>query len=168
MSKYYLIYKDVKVLDHHVADEWFLLERGVDYNGKRKPKMKDCFVLYEANTIPEMLHKMQDQKDWRFYVVSGFLSSKGRKRNEEYPSHRHICPIAGFTSGVCDIRQQGGKMYFDEKWNIEYVRELFICPGGSDGEALFRIKTFTEKIERAVEEYRIKNNLEYGMAEEEE
>ena len=161
--KYYLMYHDIKVLDHHIDDEWYLLEKGVDYVGRYKPKAQNHYVLYEANSIPELLHQMQNKKDWRFYIVTGSLSSKGRKREEEYPLHRHICPIAGFIPEVCDIRLQPGEHYFGEKWVIDYVRELFICPGGLSGDKIIKVKGFTEKIERAVEEYRINNKLEFGI-----
>lgn len=164
MAKYYLMHHDIKILGNHYKDEWFLFEKGVDCN--RRPNKKDWNILYESDTIPEMLHKMQEQKDWRFYVVSGTISSAGRTREEDYPYHRHICPIAGFIPEACDIRLQPGKMYFNEKWVIDYEAELWIAPGGWGGNEIFKVQRFKEHMYRAVQAFIAENNLEYGVSDE--
>lgn len=164
MSKYYLMCHHVIVLGRSIKDEYLLLEKGIDC--KRKPSGNAWTCMYESDTIPEMLHKIQDQKDWRFYTVAGTISSKGSTREEKYPYHIHICSLAGFVPKVCDIRLQPGKSYFDEKWVIDYQAELWIRPGGWGGNEIFKVENFKEHMYRAVQEWIKENNLTYGASEE--
>ena len=164
MSKYYLMCHHVIVLDHHIKDEYLLLEKGIDC--KRKPSGNAWTCMYESDTIPEMLHKIQDQKDWRFYTVAGTISSKGSTREETHPQYTHICSLAGFVPEVCNIRLQPGKAYFDEKWVIDYQSELWIRPGGWGGNEIFKVENFKEHMYRAVQKWIKENNLTYGVSEE--
>lgn len=166
--KYSLWHEEIKPFG---VDKWYLLEEGVDFSYQRgEITMQDKVIgtrtmVYEAEDIPELLHLIQDTKDWRFYVVTDSISSKGRKSSEEYPHHRHICTLAGFIPEVCDIRQQPGKHYFGEKWVVEYCSELWVCHSGWGGEEMHKVFYFTEKIERVVREYLKENNLTLGMEE---
>jgi hypothetical protein len=158
-NKYFLVHHDHKINGVSIHQEWYLREIGVDCN--RKPSGDGIEVLYEAPTLPDMLHQIQNRKDWRFYTVSQTLSSRGRQRSESYPHHRHICVLAGFISEVCDLRIRD-KCFFGEKWEIEYEGELWISPFGNGGNEMYRVIGFTAAMDRAVERFRKENNLEWG------
>lgn len=167
MSRYYLIHERIHPL---CIDKWYMMERGIDF---KRISPKDCkskgmieitkSVVYEADTLPQMLHKIQDNMDWRFYVVTGFINSKGEMRHEKFENHRHICSLSSFIKEVCDIREQEGKLYNGELWCLDYCRELWAAPGGYGGNTLYRVEGFTEKMERAVREYMDEHGLKMGM-----
>ena len=169
MSRYYLIHESIEPLR---LDRWYVLERGVDFTRLPKPVAKAPHmttyrqVIYQADTLPDMLHQMHTAKDWRFYVVDDTLSSKGEKVSEKYPHHRHICSLAGFIPAVCDIRLEGGKPYFGAKWELRYQSQLWVCHGGWGGDCLYKVEGFTEKMDRAVEEYMKEHGLTMGMEDE--
>lgn len=174
MSKYYLIHKHVHPL---CIDSWYLLERGVDFQrwqeGKSKVSKdgtitKTIQTVYQSDTIPEMLHQIQDNMDWRFYVVTGTYNSLGETRQEKYENHRGICTISGFVDEVCDIRERDGVPYGDAKWELDYITELWVCPGGYGGNTIYRVEGFTEKMNRSVRAYISEHELTMGRAKDEQ
>ena len=170
MSKYYLIHESVEPLR---LDRWYLLERGIDFL-KLPTKLKESKdgsiktttnVIYESNSLPDMLHQIHSNKDWRFYVVSDSLNSLGHRSREKYPHHRHICSLAGFIPEVCDIRLREGKPFFDAKWEIDFQTELWVSHGGWGGDQLLKVEGFTEKMDRAVRDFLTEHNLDMGIKE---
>lgn len=167
MSRYYLFHESIKPFDR---DKWYVLERGVDYSKQKDIYMVDQKIgtrelVYKADSLPDLLHQIQNSKDWRFYVVTDRYDSRGRYSSEEYPHHRNICTLAGFIPEVCDIRIDKGKPFLGAKWEIEMCRELWVCPSGWDGEEMRKVFYFTEKMDRAVQKLIKKEKLEYGMSE---
>ena len=136
-------------------DVWYILEKDVDYIGawhNGKPSIYETDVVYEAEDLPGMLHRMQDQKDWRFYVVLDWIDNEGRKRSTEYPHHRSIQTLAGFIPEVCDIRFDKNPIDKRKEWEIEYCSELWYCRDGLKGDEMIRVRYFTAKMEEAVNE----------------
>ena len=170
MSRYYLIHESIEPIR---LDRWYMLERGVDF--KRIPPKESMSksghittkhdVIYEADTLPDMLHQMHQAKDWRFYVVDDSYNSLGESSREKYPHHRHVCSLAGFIPEVCDIRS--ARPFMGEKWRVEYQKELWVCHGGWGGDCLYKVEGFTEKMERAVREYMAEHGLTMGTTEDE-
>lgn len=148
-------------LMHQKSPEvWYLLEEDVDYIGAShngKPLIMDAECVYSADSLWDMLHQMQNNKDWRFYVVHSWIDSKHRWRDQEYPHHRHICSIAGFIPEVCDIRLDDNPYLAD--WKVDFCRELWVCE--LDGEHMYKVRGWKKKAGKAAFEYIKGNKLKW-------
>ena len=179
MSKYYLMnhqhlikrpvdmtQEDADLEEEYIkiSEEWILFEKGVDC--KRMPTGLGWHCLYEDNSLTSLLKQIQEKQDWRFYTLSESLSSKGERSTENYPYHSHICCLSGFVKGASNIRLRSGKPYFGAKWELEYMTELWIRPGGWGGNEMYKVYRFKEAMERAVRKYMEEHNLTFGTEEE--
>ena len=115
------------------------------HNGKPSIITADC--VYAAETLPDMLHQIQDARDSRFYIAQDWIDSGRITRHKAYPHHIGINPITGVIREVCDIRTDDHP-YLAE-WEVEYISELWY----RDGDRLTKVKYFTEKMEAAVKDY---------------
>lgn len=157
----------VFLMQQHNNNVLYILEEEEEDNIRAwkdgKPSIFATDIIYEAEDLSDMLHQMQDNKDWRFYVVLDWIDNTGARGSTEYPHHRHICTLAGFIREVCDIRREQGKLYCGRKWKVEYCSELWYCPDGWNGSQMWKVKHFGEKMENAVFSYMEEHGLKLDM-----
>lgn len=118
---------------------------------------KDCISedILQADSISELLHKIQDTGDTKYYCGTDFIDSKHRTRKEMYPLHCEIHVLPGFIKEICDIRQE--RLYTAE-WSVRFVSDLWIL---TDEYSMSKVRGFTEEARREAEEYIKKHNLQY-------
>lgn len=138
---------------------WYLLEEGVDYIGAKSNGLAvqlGSEDILQADSIAELLHKLQESKDPRWFVVLDFIDSKKRTRFEMYPHHYEIHILIGFVPEVCECRTNENCYLAD--WQVGYPAELWVK---TDDAHLQRVRGFTEKAQAKAHEYIRENGLEY-------
>jgi len=129
-------------------DVWYILERdeaSAWHNGIPSIMNTDC--VYAAETLPDMLHQIQEAKDSRFYVELDWINDKKETRSQKYQYQMGIHVLIGYSPEVCDFETNGHP--YLENWVVNYVSSLWYraC------ERMTKVRYFTEKMEAAVKDY---------------
>ena len=142
------------------GENWFILEEGVDYIGAMhdgKASMIHTVDFMQADSMTDLLHKLQDSEDDRWYVVSDFLDSKNQTRREEYPHHRELHILTGFLPRACDF--QIDKSYISQ-WTVRYKRELWVQ---LDDSTMVKVQNFSDKMDRDLMRFIEKEGLKFEI-----
>ena len=105
-------------------------------------------ILEKAIAITELLHKLQNTGDMRWYVVLDYANSNGKYRHEEYPQHQSLGKLAGYISDVCDIRKK--KTSYTAEYEINFVSELWVK---SNDNKISKVAYFEENMKQELEVY---------------
>ena len=144
---------------------WSVLEEGADHFGAMLDgKLSQSYTrdVLQTNTMPELLHKIQDgtydlqclADKWQWYAILGRIDSRGRLRQEAYPHHRELHVLAGFIPQVCDFMIETNN--YDCKWSLCYVAELWIA---LNEWCMVKVVGFDEAMKRARDQYIVDNHL---------
>lgn len=141
-------------------ENWFVLEEGVDYIGAMhdgKVSMIHTVDFMQADSMTDLLHKLQDSEDDRWYVVSDFLDSRNQTRREEYPHHRELHILTGYLPKACDF--QIDRTYLS-KWEVRYKRELWVQ---LDDSTMVKVQKFSDKMDRDLMTFIAKEGLKFEI-----
>lgn len=110
-------YKDGK------TDLWEIIDEDRDYIGAwHNGKVSQTFTedVMQADSLTDLLCRIWEARDDRFYVFINTLYPDGSDRYEKYPYHMSISPIAGY------IRRVVEGIIDDDSYGKSYVSELWV------------------------------------------
>lgn len=140
----------VKYVNQPISN-WHL----VDLSAEEDPK-DTAIVEYTADSIPQMLHDIQNAKDERFFLYLEAINDRHQKRRDRYPNHYEIHLAIGFIPEVCDISDKLHDKPYDAKWSVSYPGELWV----REGDVMQKVQGFSEKIDEDALEFIRENGLE--------
>lgn len=144
-------------------ENWFILEEDVDYIGAMSNGLVSIVYtkdMVQAVSVTELLHKLQENDEqFSYYAVLGYLDSKNRTREKEYPLHREIHLLAGFVPQVCNFEIERNN--YDCEWKVRYVSELWVRIGNY---VMVKVSGFNEAMMRARDKFIRSQGLEFEEA----
>lgn len=133
--------------------QWHLIDMEKD----QLPDGGGLYVEYRGETVSEILHTIQEKKDNRFYLDLGWVDSKHRHREEEYPKYCELYVLTGYVKEVCDICMNRAGLRYSTTWEVDYPLELWV----REGDVIQKVQGFTEKVKADLDSYIKEHGLQW-------
>lgn len=145
MSRYHLMCQNKEL--YYIID---LSEHGFCESGDGKVYIINTEDMISADTMCELLHKLQDQKSGKWFATSGYITEKGYTREKDYPNFNEKHNLDAWIKEVCDFRIESPILKEKGRFSIRFLSDLWIQ---HDSYTLKRIAGFAESMDMEVREY---------------